>query len=97
MTGYRIVFDREDRILGWKKSDCQYVVEDSSHSHLMSRNSTKVPPAVAAGVGARKIPNSATKSLNRDKSSVASRLYNRNTSDLIEICFRFLVLLFLLF
>ncbi|KAL8102598.1 aspartyl protease family protein 1-like isoform X1 [Apium graveolens] len=96
MTGYRIVFDREDRVLGWKRSDCQYVVKDSSSSHLMSPNSTKVPPAVAAGVGSSKTPNSASKTINRDKSSVASR-YNRYTSYLIEISFRFIVLLFLLF
>lgn len=27
MTGYRIVFDREDRILGWKPSDCKYCLQ----------------------------------------------------------------------
>ncbi|XP_017246693.1 aspartyl protease family protein 1 [Daucus carota subsp. sativus] len=96
MTGYRIVFNREDRILGWEKSDCQYVVEDSSSSHVLSRNSTTVPPAVAAGVGDRKTPDSATEAINRDKSSVASQLYIGYTSNLTKISFRFLVLLFLL-
>lgn len=73
------------------------MVEDSGSSHLMSRISTSVPPAVAAGVGAPKTPNSDTEAINRDKSSVASRLYNRYTSDPIEISLRFLALLFILF
>lgn len=24
MTGYKIVFDREKMVLGWKASDCEY-------------------------------------------------------------------------
>ena len=31
MTGYRVVFDREKLILGWKKSDCKWLF--SSHSY----------------------------------------------------------------
>lgn len=51
MTGYRVVFDREKLVLGWKKFDC-YDIEDHNdaiptrpHSHA------DVPPAVAAGLG----------------------------------------------
>ncbi|KVH92273.1 Aspartic peptidase [Cynara cardunculus var. scolymus] len=52
MTGYRIVFDREELVLGWKKSDC-YDIEISSDSRTTPLNPNNVPPAVAAGLQGR--------------------------------------------
>lgn len=95
MTGYRIVFDREKLVLGWKKSDC-HDIEDSSVSQLKPRNTTSVPPAVAVGLGNHSSPKSAEDTINRAKSSVASPIYGRYTSVLTYICFRFLFSFFLL-
>ncbi|XP_043708719.1 aspartyl protease family protein 1-like isoform X3 [Telopea speciosissima] len=50
MTGYRIVFDRERFVLGWKKFDC-YDIEYSNTFPVKRPNSTSVPPAVAVGPG----------------------------------------------
>ncbi|KAL2457645.1 Eukaryotic aspartyl protease family protein [Forsythia ovata] len=45
MTGYRIVFDREKLVLGWKKYDCYNM--DSSNAFISKPlNSTNLPPAV---------------------------------------------------
>lgn len=71
-------------------------IEDSSVSQLKPRNSTSVPPAVAVGLRNHSTPKSAEDTINRDKSSVASPLYSRYTSDLTYICFRFLFSFFLL-
>ncbi|KAL8251437.1 hypothetical protein R6Q59_035130 [Mikania micrantha] len=49
MTGYRIVFDREELVLGWKKSDC-YQIEDLTELSSKSLNPNNVLPAVAAGL-----------------------------------------------
>ncbi|KAI3499930.1 hypothetical protein L1887_35744 [Cichorium endivia] len=49
MTGYRIVFDREELILGWRKSDC-YDIENSTDWSSKPLNPNNVPPAVAAGL-----------------------------------------------
>ncbi|XP_059645302.1 aspartyl protease family protein 1-like isoform X2 [Cornus florida] len=43
MTGYRIVFDRERMVLGWKASDC-YDAKDSNTLPIDRQNSTAVPP-----------------------------------------------------
>ncbi|XP_012837915.1 PREDICTED: aspartic proteinase-like protein 1 [Erythranthe guttata] len=40
MTGYRIVFDREEMLLGWKESDC-YDSISSSAQPPPKRNSTR--------------------------------------------------------
>ncbi|XP_010266039.1 PREDICTED: aspartyl protease family protein 1-like [Nelumbo nucifera] len=50
MTGYRVVFDREKLVLGWRKSNC-YDVEESNTSLANTRNSTVVPPAIAVEPG----------------------------------------------
>ncbi|KAH7848583.1 hypothetical protein Vadar_004773 [Vaccinium darrowii] len=50
MTGYRVVFDKEKLILGWKKSNC-YDIDDANSILARSHNSTTAPPAVAAGLG----------------------------------------------
>ncbi|XP_030535796.1 aspartyl protease family protein 1-like isoform X2 [Rhodamnia argentea] len=44
MTGYRIVFDRERMVLGWKSSNC-YSATDSSTLPISPTNSS--PPAIA--------------------------------------------------
>lgn len=31
MTGYRFVFDRERLVLGWKKFDCKFCLNESTH------------------------------------------------------------------
>ncbi|XP_024975810.1 aspartyl protease family protein 1-like [Cynara cardunculus var. scolymus] len=49
MTGYRIVFDREKLVLGWKKSSC-YDVDNTTVSPSKPLNTDTVPPAVAAGL-----------------------------------------------
>ncbi|CAM8881781.1 unnamed protein product [Rhodiola kirilowii] len=49
MTGYRVVFNREQLTLGWKKFDC-YDIEEAN-TYPARPNTTHVPPAVAAGVG----------------------------------------------
>ncbi|KAI4314717.1 hypothetical protein L6164_027597 [Bauhinia variegata] len=46
MTGYRIVFDRDDMILGWKESDC-YSVELSDTVPFNPSHSPAVSPAMA--------------------------------------------------
>ncbi|XP_059623429.1 aspartyl protease family protein 1-like [Cornus florida] len=48
MTGYRIVFDREKMVLGWKESDC-YDSKNSSTLPIDPRSSTAVPPSTAPG------------------------------------------------
>ncbi|KAK1423544.1 hypothetical protein QVD17_18848 [Tagetes erecta] len=49
MTGYRIVFDREKLVLGWKKSGC-YDIDNSPAFTSKPLNTDTVPPAVAAGL-----------------------------------------------
>ncbi|XVF18075.1 hypothetical protein REPUB_Repub10bG0180300 [Reevesia pubescens] len=44
MTGYRIVFDREKMVLGWKESDC-YDIKKSNI--LPVKPPTGLPPAIA--------------------------------------------------
>ncbi|GLT82593.1 hypothetical protein SLE2022_009560 [Rubroshorea leprosula] len=48
MTGYRIVFDRENMVLGWKASNC-YDIKDSNTVPVKppTEPPTAVPPAVA--------------------------------------------------
>ncbi|KAJ9564467.1 hypothetical protein OSB04_000433 [Centaurea solstitialis] len=49
MTGYRVVFDREKLVLGWKKSSC-YDIDNTTASPWKPLNTDTVPPAVAAGL-----------------------------------------------
>uniref|UniRef100_A0A803PEL3 Peptidase A1 domain-containing protein n=1 Tax=Cannabis sativa TaxID=3483 RepID=A0A803PEL3_CANSA len=69
MTGYRVVFDREKLILGWKKFDCYDVDDYTNFSE--NPNSTNVPPAVAAGLSNNSTPKS-TKEINKNKSNQTS-------------------------
>ncbi|GMP27065.1 hypothetical protein CsSME_00003228 [Camellia sinensis var. sinensis] len=94
MTGYRVVFDREKLILGWKKSSC-YDIEDSNAVPAKSHNSTTAPPALAAGLGNYLTPNSTEDSRNYSQNSVASPSYGGHPSDLTCSCFAFFFILFL--
>ncbi|CAL5073043.1 unnamed protein product [Urochloa decumbens] len=47
MSGLKIVFDRERKVLGWKKFDCYSV--DNSSKLPVSPNSSAVPPKPAMG------------------------------------------------
>ncbi|XP_019421105.1 PREDICTED: aspartyl protease family protein 1 [Lupinus angustifolius] len=75
MTGYRVVFDREKLILGWKKFDC-YEIED--HNAIPTRpHSDTVPPAVAAGLGNA---GSTRKTKSNSLRSIASPTHYSHTS-----------------
>ncbi|KAM6564260.1 hypothetical protein CsatB_024258 [Cannabis sativa] len=90
MTGYRVVFDREKLILGWKKFDCYDVDDYTNFSE--NPNSTNVPPAVAAGLSNNSTPKS-TKEINKNKSnqtSSACTSYPHHTTPVN--CFRVLIL-----
>ncbi|KAF5190752.1 aspartyl protease family protein 1-like [Thalictrum thalictroides] len=50
MNGYKIVFDREKLVLGWKKFDC-YNIEETNSMPVNLGNATGLPPGVAAGPG----------------------------------------------
>ncbi|PNX84902.1 aspartic proteinase-like protein 1-like [Trifolium pratense] len=78
MTGYRVVFDREKLILGWKKSDC-YDIEDHNNVVPTRPDSDNVPPAVAAGLGRYPATDSSRKSNYNSQQSSASPapLYSR--------------------
>lgn len=43
MTGYRVVFDRDRMVLGWKASDCNEAL-DTNTFPVTPRGSTKSPP-----------------------------------------------------
>ncbi|KAL9245626.1 hypothetical protein vseg_019253 [Gypsophila vaccaria] len=43
MTGYRVVFDREKMVLGWKASDCNDML-DSNTLPIGPQSSTEIPP-----------------------------------------------------
>ncbi|RDX70490.1 Aspartyl protease family protein 1, partial [Mucuna pruriens] len=48
MTGYRIVFDRENKILGWKESNCEYSYNDEFSTLPINRShSPATSPAIA--------------------------------------------------
>ncbi|KAK9038124.1 hypothetical protein V6N11_023013 [Hibiscus sabdariffa] len=71
MTGYRVVFDRERFVLGWKKFDCYDIEETNSaeeESHPVS-----APPAVAAGIHNYSTPGSTKdiKTNNKSHTSIA--------------------------
>lgn len=95
MTGYRITFDREELILGWKKFDC-YDTEDHGTFPTEPRSSTKVPPAFAAGLGNSTTTNSATEMRNSSQHSASSSSsYCCRLFKLISPCSSFLLSLFI--
>ncbi|XP_014508834.1 aspartyl protease family protein 1 isoform X1 [Vigna radiata var. radiata] len=71
MTGYRVVFDREKLVLGWKKFDC-YDIEDRNAIPIRPHSHADVPPAVAAGLGHYPATDSSTKSKYNSQRSTAS-------------------------
>ncbi|KAG2696526.1 hypothetical protein I3760_07G062500 [Carya illinoinensis] len=91
MTGYRVVFDREKFVLGWKKFDC-YDKEDHNISPTKPHGTT-VPPAVAVGLGNTSTPESTKETGNGSHGSAAWPLFCSHTS---LTYFRFLIILFLL-
>ncbi|KAM3709857.1 hypothetical protein ACJW31_02G206100 [Castanea mollissima] len=92
MTGYRVVFDREKLVLGWKKFDC-YDIEDQNTFEIKP-HATTVPPAVAVGIGNYSTPKSTKETGNSSQSSVAWPSFYNHPFPLA--CFRFLIILFLL-
>jgi hypothetical protein len=92
MTGYRVIFDREKLVLGWKKFDC-YDIEDHN-TFPIKPHSTTVPPAVAVGLGNYSTPKSTKESRNSSQSSVAWPSFYSHPFPLA--CFRFIIMLFLL-
>lgn len=92
MTGYRIIFDREKLVLGWKEFEC----DDIENSSVPIRpRATSVPPAVAVGVGNDTTKSTRdTRNFSQSRNSVASPLFHRLTPELT--CFILLFILFLL-
>ncbi|XP_057742653.1 aspartyl protease family protein 1 [Arachis stenosperma] len=85
MTGYRVVFDREKLILGWKKFDC-YDTDD--HDEIPTRpHSDTVPPAVAAGFGHYPAPDSAAKRTESSSTTVSPPSHHSHSSLLAFFCF----------
>ncbi|XVF15967.1 hypothetical protein REPUB_Repub09cG0201500 [Reevesia pubescens] len=70
MTGYRIIFDREKMVLGWKASDC-YDIETSNT--LPVKPPTAVPPAIAVNPEA-----TAGNGKNSDVSGASPPMTNRS-------------------
>ncbi|KAJ0040993.1 hypothetical protein Pint_28572 [Pistacia integerrima] len=93
MTGYRVVFDRERLVLGWKKFDCYDV--DDSYNFPVRPHATSVPPAVAAGLGHNSSTDSNRETRNHSQNSEASLSYHSRIS--FFSLFRFVFLMVLLF
>ncbi|KAJ6990617.1 aspartic proteinase-like protein 1 isoform X1 [Populus alba x Populus x berolinensis] len=89
MTGYRVVFDREKLVLGWKKFDC-YDVEDYNNFPLQP-HASMVPPAVAAGLGSNSSAGSAKEASNKSPSSIASTYCYSLTSVFTSLISVFLI------
>ncbi|KAH1058701.1 hypothetical protein AAZX31_02G042800 [Glycine max] len=72
MTGYRVVFDREKLVLGWKKFDCYDIEDHNDAIPTRPRSHADVPPAVAAGLGNYPANDSTRKSKYNSQRSIAS-------------------------
>ncbi|XP_030464108.1 aspartyl protease family protein 1-like isoform X2 [Syzygium oleosum] len=86
MTGYRIVFDRERMVLGWKSSNC-YNATDSSILPTSPTNSSSAPPAVAVN------PQDTSGSGNNTVAGSPSSMSNRSRH-LIPFIYTFMIILF---
>ncbi|KAF8377780.1 hypothetical protein HHK36_031165 [Tetracentron sinense] len=95
MTGYRIVFDREKLVLGWKKFDC-YDIEDSNTFPIKPRNSTTVPPAVAVGPG-NYTPEATKETRNNSQISVGPPPHTSHSSHFNYSCFKIALFIVFLF
>ncbi|XP_042508345.1 aspartyl protease family protein 1-like [Macadamia integrifolia] len=91
MTGYRIVFDRERFVLGWKKFDC-YDIEYSNTFPVKSPNSTTVPKGVAVGQGDYS-PEATRERRNSSQISMGPPPFPNCSSHLRYYCFRILFML----
>ncbi|KAJ4965669.1 hypothetical protein NE237_017518 [Protea cynaroides] len=91
MTGYRIVFDRERFVLGWKKFDC-YDIEYSNTFPVKPQNSTNGLPAVAVGPGDYS-PEATKQRKNSSQISVGPPPFPSCSSHLHYYCFRVLSML----
>ncbi|XP_034684317.1 aspartyl protease family protein 1 [Vitis riparia] len=93
MTGYRIIFDREKLVLGWKEFEC----DDIENSSVPIRpRATSVPPAVAVGVGNDTTKSTRdTRNFSQSRNSVASPLFHRLTPELTCVILLFILLLLL--
>ncbi|CAA3025511.1 aspartyl protease family 1-like [Olea europaea subsp. europaea] len=61
MTGYRIVFDREENVLGWTDSDC-YDSKNGSNTLPVNRNSTEPPAPTPSIFNPQATPGNRTRS-----------------------------------
>ncbi|KAL7143719.1 hypothetical protein ABFS83_08G211100 [Erythranthe nasuta] len=88
MTGYRIVFDREKLVLGWKKFDCYGIDDDSKALGPKPVNYASMPP----------LPDNYTQSNEPNRNTApklfASSLYIYSILDLIHFLLISLVLVF---
>ncbi|KAI3451400.1 hypothetical protein Pfo_008065 [Paulownia fortunei] len=76
MTGYRIVFDREKLVLGWKKFDC-YDLDDSNAFGPKPVNYASVPP----------LPNNSTQSDEPNRNTARDlETASSHNSDRLEVC-----------
>ncbi|XP_015583790.1 aspartyl protease family protein 1 isoform X2 [Ricinus communis] len=91
MTGYRVVFDREKLVLGWKETDCY---DQEYNSFPTEPHASDVPPAVAAGLGNYSSPHSTNQDRKKSQSSVASSYPCSHTCSVI--CFTFVFTLYIL-
>ncbi|KAK6237286.1 hypothetical protein QUC31_002755 [Theobroma cacao] len=71
MTGYRVVFDRERFVLGWKKFDC-YDIDETSAS-VVESHAASAPPAFAVGIRNYSTPE-ATKDIGKNNSHTSFAL-----------------------
>ncbi|KAJ8764457.1 hypothetical protein K2173_006197 [Erythroxylum novogranatense] len=84
MSGYRVVFDREKLVLGWKKFDC-YDLEQNNTS-LTEPHPSTVPPAVgAAVVGNNSNAESTKDATNNSHSSAASARYSKHAIFVFDV------------
>ncbi|XP_050230317.1 aspartyl protease family protein 1 [Mercurialis annua] len=88
MTGYRVVFDREKLVLGWKKTNCY---DQEYYSFPTEPHASNVPPAVAAGVGNYSSPQSAKNERKNSESSAAASHYYSHTYFVINFILIFIL------
>ncbi|KAI3428915.1 Peptidase A1 domain-containing protein [Psidium guajava] len=97
MTGYRVVFDRERMVLGWKPSDC-YDVNDTSTLPVKPKNTSAIPPSIPPSVAFNPEATSSSGGNNNRDSAVSPPLssYSRRlrpfTCVLITLVYPFLAI-----
>ncbi|KAA8532016.1 hypothetical protein F0562_006842 [Nyssa sinensis] len=96
MTGYRIVFDREKMVLGWKPSDC-YDAKDSNTLPINPGNSTAVPPTTTVEPQATSGPGNGSPIASPSNSQSPPSNNSPHLNSMISITHTLLTVLFLLF